>query len=74
MSAVSPGALTIFSERYLPMPSWSCHDRRARRADFGTLLVNLIVLLGSARSLGEVLADLLLVHVEGARELDVVTW
>ena len=70
MSAVSPGALVIFSYRYLPRPSWVMPrvDRHVELRHVGEL--DRVVLARPDR-LGQVLADLVGVDVEGRRELDV---
>ena len=70
MSAVSPGAFWIFSLRYLPSPS-CVMPRWTGTSSLGTS-ANLIVLFwpGPDR-LGQVLADLVGIDVEGGRELDV---
>ena len=71
MSAVGPGALVIFSLRYLPRPSWVI-PRCTSTPSLGTLVDELdrVVLAGEDR-LREVLADLVGVDVEGGAELDV---
>ena len=70
MSAVSPGALVIFCFRYLPRPSWVMPrwTLTPELRDVGEL--DRVVLARPDR-LGEVLADLLGVDVEGGDELDV---
>ncbi len=71
MSAVSPGALVIFSLRYLPRPSWVIPRCTGTPSLRGTL-ANLIVLfwpaqIASPRSLPTFVG----VDVEGGGELDV---
>ena len=71
MSAVGPGALVIFSLRYLPRPSWVM-PRWTSTPSFGHVVGELQrVVLAREDRLGEVLADLVGVDVEGGAELDV---
>ena len=70
MSAVSPGALVIFCFRYLPRPSWVM-PRWTLTPSFGHVGELDRVVLARPDRLGEVLADLLGVDVEGGDELDV---
>ena len=70
MSAVSPGALVIFSFRYLPRPSWVI-PRSTLTPELGHVGELDRVVLARPDRLGEVLADLLGVDVEGGDELDV---
>jgi hypothetical protein len=71
MSAVSPGALVIFCERYLPRPSWVMPRCTGTPRCFGDLRELDRVVLPRPDRLAEVLADLLDVDVEGRGELDV---
>ena len=70
MSAVGPGAFSMTWLRYLPRPSWVI-PRSTVTPVCGHLLEGVgVVRLGVDR-LGQVLADLVLVDVEGRHELDV---
>ena len=70
MSAVGPGAFSMIWLRYLPRPSWVI-PRSTVTPSVRDLLEDVgVVRLGVDR-LGQVLADLVLVDVEGGHELDV---
>ena len=70
MSAVGPGAFSMIWLRYLPRPSWVM-PRSTVHAEVRDLLEDVGVVGLRVDRLGQVLADLVLVDVEGGHELDV---
>ena len=70
MSAVGPGAFSMIWLRYLPRPSWVM-PRSTVTPVVRDLLEDVRVVRLRVDRLGQVLADLVLVDVEGGHELDV---
>ena len=70
MSAVGPGAFSMIWLRYLPRPSWVM-PRSTLTPSVRDLLEDERVVRLRVDRLGQVLADLVLVDVEGRDELDV---
>ena len=70
MSAVGPGAFSMIWLRYLPRPSWVM-PRSTVTPSVRDLLEDVGVVRLRVDRLGQVLADLVLVDVEGGHELDV---
>ena len=70
MSAVGPGAFSMIWLRYLPRPSWVM-PRSTVTPSVRDLLEDVRVVRLRVDRLGQVLADLVLVDVEGGHELDV---
>ena len=71
MSAVGPGAFSMIWLRYLPRPSWVI-PRSTVTPMCSDLLEDVGVVRLRVDRLGQVLADLVLVDVEGGDELDVL--
>ena len=70
MSAVGPGAFSMIWLRYLPRPSWVM-PRSTVTPSVRHLLEDVRVVGLGVDRLGQVLADLVLVDVEGGDEIDV---
>ena len=70
MSAVGPGAFSMIWLRYLPRPSWVI-PRSTVTPSLPDLMEDVRVVRLRVDRLAEVLADLVLVDVEGGDELDV---